>query len=669
MRISQVLSSAGYERNVDHRVWQRPDFGSIAYNDGDENENRLLGTLRQSTDVSVFSVELAAACLDWPSRYHLSSERANILRPFAERLRPEAKVLEIGAGCGAVTRYLGETGAQVLAVEGSLRRATIARERTRELENVVVLAERFQDFDLDERFDVITLIGVLEYASLFSDASDPAVDMLRRARALLADGGRLVVAIENKLGLKYFAGVPEDHLGEPMVGIENRYAAKGARTYGRAELDALLRTAGFGYREFMVPLPDYKMPATIVSARGCNVDPGFFDVGTLAAQSVRRDPQLTPTTFNLQRVWREVAANGLTADLANSFLVEASVEGGVEPADVLAWHYSTQRRARFARETAFVRAGDSVRVRSRMLSEAAVEGGDVPVEIRVLSESPYVPGRLLVDDIRQVLTRPGWRRAELVVALVMYLEALQAVLEGEGEPSLERTADHVLPDAFLDATPSNLIRVPGGTVTYFDREWHVVKPTLGWLLTRSLIFTIGGTPVAALATEEPESTVRGLVLELVAELVQGYDEQALEAVLKREVEFQIEATGRDPAEAINAMLDAPLPHQAVALAQAFTSPTINTEVVELLNGLQHSLNLAAQHQMNVYATVDALHGRLDSLSSEFNSLKEYAGTRDATARGIVLLEERIKDLAASHAALMDAVGVFIAPTHGGSEDR
>ena len=87
---------------------------------------------------------------------------------------------------GAVTRYLGETGAEVLALEGSQRRATIARERTRDLQNVQVLAERFQDLKLAARFDVVTLIGVLEYASLFSDSDNPAVDMLKRVRRLLA---------------------------------------------------------------------------------------------------------------------------------------------------------------------------------------------------------------------------------------------------------------------------------------------------------------------------------------------------------------------------------------------------------------------------------------------------------------------------------------------------
>ena len=55
-------------------------------------------------------------------------------------------VLEIGAGCGAITRYLGECGGNILALEGTPRRAAIASARTRGLDNVTVLSEKFESF-------------------------------------------------------------------------------------------------------------------------------------------------------------------------------------------------------------------------------------------------------------------------------------------------------------------------------------------------------------------------------------------------------------------------------------------------------------------------------------------------------------------------------------------
>ena len=129
--MSSVLIQAGYKYNEPTSVWSRQDYTGIAYNDGDEIELRIASIIDNATDISVLSDELRPHCTNWPSLYHLSNTRANILRPFEADLCGD--VLEIGAGLGAITRYLGECGGNVLAVEGTLRRAAIARARTRDL--------------------------------------------------------------------------------------------------------------------------------------------------------------------------------------------------------------------------------------------------------------------------------------------------------------------------------------------------------------------------------------------------------------------------------------------------------------------------------------------------------------------------------------------------------
>src|SRR5690606_17034839 len=179
-----------------------------------------------------------------------------------------AEVLELGAGCGAITRYLGECGATVLALEGSLSRSAITRLRTRDLHNVFVVSERFDEFSWDQPFDVITLIGVLEYANLFTSGEHPALAMLKRVRSMLRPHGIMILAIENQLGLKYFAGAPEDHLGKAMYGLEEHYRHDQPQTYGRKMLTEMLMQAGFANVECMAPFPDYKFPASVVTERG-----------------------------------------------------------------------------------------------------------------------------------------------------------------------------------------------------------------------------------------------------------------------------------------------------------------------------------------------------------------------------------------------------------------
>ncbi|WIH04477.1 class I SAM-dependent methyltransferase [Xanthomonas translucens pv. graminis] len=652
-----LLAAAGYVMPADVAVWRREGYDSIDYSDGDSSEDGLLATLRAATDVSVFSCELAAACVDWPSRYHLSTERANLLRPFAQYFQPGARVLEIGAGCGAVTRYLGESGADVLALEGSLRRASIARERTRELRNVAVVAERFQDFSVAQRFDVVTLIGVLEYASLFSDAQNSALHMLQAAKRLLAPGGRLILAIENQLGLKYMAGVPEDHLGHPMVGLEDRYQPRGARTYGRHELDSLLRRAGYARSRFSAPLPDYKMPATILTERGISADPAVFNAGALAAQAVLLDPQLTPTTFNLQRAWPVVAANGLALDLANSFLVEAVADdAAMAEQTALAYHYSTQRMGAYAREALFVAEQDqSVRVHARRLSDLpAAEGG---VRLHVESDTAYFQGSLLVDGMRAVLSQHGWTQADLAAEVQRYLHALAQVLHDEGHAIALDSVDSVLPDDYLDATPSNLLCTADGRIVYFDREWVAERPTLGWLLLRSLLFTYGGSVVAPMEAGEP-ITLRALLLDVVAGVLAPSASAGFDLWFERELAFQRQVTGKDQREAVERMLDALVPRAAATVA---ASGYQHAQIADGLASLQHSLNLAGRHGVNMYASIAALHTALgDGLAQTVPVLQRIQAVVQQLAEGqgalydrIVATDDRLVDSIQHWSALQD----------------
>ncbi|WP_102251230.1 class I SAM-dependent methyltransferase [Xanthomonas arboricola] len=660
MSTIELLRTAGYVLSETTGVWARSAYGGIDYSDGDESENGLEEIIRGASDVSIFSPELAEACVDWPSRYHLSTERANILRPFAQALQSSTRVLEIGAGCGAITRYLGETGAQVLALEGSERRAGIARLRTRDLPNVDVLAERFQDFRTSIKFDVITLIGVLEYASVFTDEQAAALSMLRSVRQMLAPGGRLVIAIENKLGLKYLAGVPEDHLGQPMVGVEDRYTEGGARTFGRHEIDSLLADAGYSSRHFMVPVPDYKMPASILTERGATCNASKFDAGSLIAQAVRRDPQLTPTSFNLQRAWPVVSENRLAVDLANSFLIEAVTELSPSSSpEALAFHYSTQRQRHFARETLFIDRGDGqVIVRSSALHPAFEAESEASVRLQVQPESAYYHGELVVNDLREMLALPGWELNSVVDVVKSYLVDLAKVLRDEGLLVELDSFGAVLPDDYIDATPSNLIRTRNGGVVYIDREWSVNAPTLGWLLIRSLMFGFAGTSVAV-SHDAQGLSLRDFILTVLERLDLQCSESAFDSCMQREFEFQQTVTGKDQAQTLEELLATHL------LASSVATPAMEASADDRFSTIQHMLNLGAQHGVNMYLLIQSLHEALGEAQSRSVPALERIDARTAQLN---LGQEALHDrLVATDGRLNEAVAYWSAQQAENSE--
>ncbi|MGC3987903.1 MAG: glycosyltransferase [Pseudorhodoferax sp.] len=487
------LLDTGYALDPAAQVWTRDGFGGIAYSDGDEVEQRIGAIVANAADLSVLSTELRGHCTDWPSLYHLTGTRANILRPFEPTLAG-AHVLEIGAGCGAITRYLGESGAQVLALEGSPRRAGIARSRTRDLANVEVVADSFEHFSTAQRFDMVTLIGVLEYANRFVAGASPTLAMLQRARALLKPHGRLIIAIENQLGLKYFAAAPEDHLGVPMYGLEDQYLVDQAQTFGRAALQALLREAGFAQVQCMAPFPDYKLPVSIVTEEGFRA--ADFDAAALAWQSVRRDPQLPEVlAFSPELVWPVLSRNGLAMDLANSFLFVAtpspSADVGLE---VLALHYSTERARPYCKETRFVRGGDgAVALQYRLLSQ---EGASASA--RVLHGVPptadYVQGEPLSQSLLRTVSRDGWTFCQVGALLQNYLNVASELAGLVPLPPRPWSADTQLPGLFFDLVPQNIIvRADGRGCEVIDREWELQSGiSVGWLLYRALLLLING---------------------------------------------------------------------------------------------------------------------------------------------------------------------------------
>ncbi|WP_350601383.1 glycosyltransferase [Pseudomonas sp. 65/3-MNA-CIBAN-0223] len=535
------LDRYGYTRDEQTGVWVRSDYQGIAYSDGDVTENKLAKIIRDAADVSVLSEELPQHCTDWATLYHLSSIRGNILRPFEHLLK--GKVLEIGAGCGAISRFLGECGAQLLSLEGSPRRASIAASRTRGLPNVTVLAERFDDFKTEEQFDAITLIGVLEYASMFSADVDPAYAMLKRIRGLLKPDGHLFIAIENQLGLKYFAGAPEDHVSVPMYGIEGRYSAGQPKTFGRKELARLIERAGFKSSTFLAPSPDYKLPNSIITEAG--FDSNEFDAAALAWQNVKKDPQLPEVThFNLEKAWPVVIDNDLGMDLANSFLVAASCTGTTPISEtVLAYHYSTGRKAAYCKESLFVKSPQGIEVQYRRLgSEEGTEQSDTFKYVLPETDA-YAKGTVLSLSFLETANTIDWTPNSFSPFVASYLQHLKVLLAKEGNTFDLANITDLLPGRYIDAVPQNIVIDRDGNASLIDVEWEMSEGVeLGHLLMRALLLLLAcANPLSASASTLSRQAFIIQVLESVSLDITPED---LERVIVKEAKFQEKVTGR-----------------------------------------------------------------------------------------------------------------------------
>lgn len=525
--------------NPTTNLWTRPDFAGIGYSDGQSFEFGLLETIRSSSDRSVFSAELQGKIGDWRSEYHLTPARHCLLRPL--KFAPGDSLLELGCGCGAITRYLGERGLDVTAVEGGAPRAAITAERCRDLPNVRVMLDDLVQFESEQQFDWVTLIGVLEYSPYFAPGPDPVLAYLQQALRYLKPGGRLVIAIENQLGLKYFNGCGEDHQGTPFFGPNDLYGDNTAVTFGKERLEEILRRAGCQSVEFLYPFPDYKIPSAIVSDRAFHT-PGFSVADLLLRSEARDYAGRNRRLFSEQLVARTLEDNHVLQHFANSFLIVAARDA-TRPninADELAWCFAPGRQPAFRTETTFVQdAAGGVRVNKTHLGPEApgASGADLGHQ---LGTAPYVPGRLLAWPMLKAKLQANPEQ-ELITAYLPYAHHLLSnsrPLPGQ-DPLL--LANWETDGRHIDLTPFNLVQ-DGEKITAIDEEWALAQAIpAGWVLLRAIIQTSG---LGVGRKELARTTVEGLLNGIATQLGLRVERPHIEAWLAREADFLLQATGR-----------------------------------------------------------------------------------------------------------------------------
>ncbi|WP_243155975.1 class I SAM-dependent methyltransferase [Clostridium sp. C2-6-12] len=282
--------------------------GEDYYSDGDI-EKELVEITRNNDD---FSQIIKDDCR-WPILYHLSPIRRNLLEWM--EFENDSSVLEIGAGCGALTGVFCEKAKDVIAVELSKVRAEVISNRYKNHNNLEIIVGNLNDIDFGEKkFDYITLIGVLEYAGGYSNYSDPYCGFLEHVTKLLKPEGKLIVAIENRFGLKYWAGAREDHTGNLFHSIKGYDQNSNVKTFSKNELIELFSRVGLTSLDFYYPIPDYKLPMQIFS------DEFMPRVGDVTHYFPNYDTDRLQL-FDEKSVYEDIIKNNKFDFFANSFLV------------------------------------------------------------------------------------------------------------------------------------------------------------------------------------------------------------------------------------------------------------------------------------------------------------------------------------------------------------
>lgn len=468
---------------LDYKYYPGEDY----YCDG-EVEDELLAIVKTHAKEEYRSLIEERA--KWPVLYHLSPLRENIVDWLP--MDKSAKVLEVGSGCGAITGKLAEKAGEVVCIDLSKKRSMINAYRHQDAENVRIHVGNFKDIEpeLSCDFDYICFIGVFEYGLSYTGTAHPYEDLLKMMLKHLKEGGRIIIAIENKLGLKYFAGCREDHLGTYFSGIEDYAGGGGVRTFSKNRLEQIFKACGVNSYSFYYPYPDYKFMTTLFSQDRLPKSGELSD----NYRNFDRDRMLL---FDEKQAFDGIVKDGLFPIFSNSYV--AVIGQGF---DLKYARYSNDRSPEYAVRTEICmdETGNKI-VRKHALSKEACEHiRNMEAAYNDLAER-FEGGKIKVNKCR--LAEHG-RCAEFeYIEGITLEEILDACLEQEDTDKFHRLFHEYLerisyredmPVSDYDLIFSNIMITPGKEAeglapdqltvehirasvwTVIDYEWTFGKP-------------------------------------------------------------------------------------------------------------------------------------------------------------------------------------------------
>lgn len=259
-------------------------------------------------------LEILSADNRWPILYHISPIRKNILDWYD--FVPEADILEIGAECGILTEVLCRKAGSVTCIEPSLIKSKINAFRNKNFSNLKIIVSDFYKADLKKQYDYVVLIGNLDKVISTQEQGKKVQDVFDDLYKLVKKDGKVLFAVQNKFGLKYWAGYPEEHTGKYFDSIEGYSETSGmARGFSKYELLDMFHNSHFREVNFYYPFPDYIFPQQIFSDDYlpkeddlvCNLDSYEFDRICL---------------FNETAAFRNIVMSRQFDFFSNSFLLE-----------------------------------------------------------------------------------------------------------------------------------------------------------------------------------------------------------------------------------------------------------------------------------------------------------------------------------------------------------
>lgn len=171
----------------------------------------------------------------------------------------------------------------------------------------------------------------------------------------LKPNGHVILAVDNRFGLTYFAGSKERLTGKYFEGLEGYGHSEGVRTYSKDAILSMVKEAGFAAAKTYYPYPNFRYMTAMYTDEHLP-SPGELNTNLCNFEEERA------ILFNEVAVFDELIKEGKFQEFSNSYLFDLTLEEQEREEELLFLKYSVERDEKYRIRTEIIRKSDGTKV-------------------------------------------------------------------------------------------------------------------------------------------------------------------------------------------------------------------------------------------------------------------------------------------------------------------
>ena len=209
--------------------------------------------------------------------------------------------------------------------------------------------------NLEGMWDYIVVSDAFARIPSIFEGKAPYQKFFEEIKRHLKPNGHVILAVDNRYGLTYFAGSKERLTGKYFEGLEGYGHSEGIGTFSREAVLAMTKEAGFTSAKTYYPYPNYRYMTALYT------DAYLPSVGELSKNLCNYEEERA-VLFDETAVFDELIKEGKFQEFSNSYLFDLTLEEQKADEELLFLKYSVERDEKYRIRTEIVRKPDGTKV-------------------------------------------------------------------------------------------------------------------------------------------------------------------------------------------------------------------------------------------------------------------------------------------------------------------